>query len=143
MATRVSMNKLGLAPASRLRVSPPKRVTHLIKTRYLINYESPQIPHIYSPLPTPLYSVGHVYPPFFWSFNFVLGGGGGNFHIFQRIAQRFKTSGEKQRKFIALHQYLWTFVHNCSKNQIVKVMSMHFVPGEPKNKPCSSTANLF
>ena len=56
------------------------------------------------PFPPPLYSVGHVYLPFFRSFNFVLGGGGGDLRIFQRIAKRFKTSGEKQRKFIALHQ---------------------------------------
>jgi len=29
------------------------------------------------PLPPPFYSVAHVYLPFFLSFNFVLGGGGG------------------------------------------------------------------
>ena len=56
---------------------------------------------LYLPFPsflpsTVLVSTRH----FFWSFNFVLGGGGGNLHIFQRIAKCFKTSGEKQDKII-------------------------------------------
>ena len=55
------------------------------------------------PLPPPSYSVGHVYWPFFVSFDFVLGGGGGRLKHFSEDSKDFKTSGEKQRKLIALH----------------------------------------